>query len=62
MLQNSRVTAFTVLELLRVTWGGGGGGGVKLPPPKIGGKFPFVAPYKIGIIYVKIKYGKVNAS
>ena len=34
MLQNARVTAFTVSELLREKqhgWGGGGGG--KIPPP-----------------------------
>ena len=43
MLQNSRVTAFTVCELLRENQegvggvgGGGGGSGVKIPPPRLG--------------------------
>ena len=38
MLQNSRVTAFTIFELLRENQMGGGGGGVKLPkpPPRLG--------------------------
>ena len=31
MLQNTRITAFTVSELLRENQQGGGGGGVKLP-------------------------------
>ena len=33
MLQNSRVTAFTVSDLLRENQQDGGEGGVKLPPP-----------------------------
>ena len=38
MLQNARVTAFTVSELLREREQreGWGGGGVKLPPPRLG--------------------------
>ena len=49
MLQNSRVTAFTVSELLRENQQDGGrGGGVKLPlppqppPPRLGLKALFV--------------------
>ena len=33
MLQNARVTAFTVTELLRENQQGGGGGKITLPPP-----------------------------
>ena len=35
MLENAKVTAFTVYELLRKDQQGGGGGGVKLPPTQI---------------------------
>ena len=46
MLQNSRVTAFTVLELLRETnWGGGG---VKLPSPPL--------PIQIRVKGIRVRY------
>ena len=35
MLQNARVTTFTVSELLRENQLGGGGGGLKLPSSQI---------------------------
>ena len=50
MLQNTRVTAFTVSESLRENQQDGGGRGVKLPPTKI----------RVNSIVNQINYGLIK--
>ena len=59
MLQNSRVTAFTVSDLLRENQQDGGEGGVKLPPPppptRLGLKALFVHKIVFFLLFLSYK-------